>query len=280
MNYKRIHDLIIERARLRGRPIGPFHRHHVTMKSLGGNNYRSNLVKVTHREHYLLHLLLTKIMPCSQTFAAMARFAYSDMGIVLNSRQYAQAVVLADKGRAMWRVENPELEADRITRGTVTRRSPISRKKASAKTLLINKKTPEVRIKQEEKRGLWLKSDEGVAWLLNHSKTMFVYSNKPEVKTRNSVRQTLAMKDEEHKQKSLKGLLSFNKDSDSYRQAVVDGLRKMPTRARSGSKGVSLLKNGRYKARIMVSNKQITLGSFATVEEATSARESAEKEYF
>lgn len=37
-----------------------YERHHIIPKSLGGSNHSSNLVKVTAREHYILHLLLVR----------------------------------------------------------------------------------------------------------------------------------------------------------------------------------------------------------------------------
>ena len=39
--------------------------HHIIPKCLGGSNYSSNLVKLTAREHYICHLLLTSVFPPS-----------------------------------------------------------------------------------------------------------------------------------------------------------------------------------------------------------------------
>lgn len=36
--------------------------HHIIPKSLGGKDDRSNLVRLTPREHYVCHLLLTKMV--------------------------------------------------------------------------------------------------------------------------------------------------------------------------------------------------------------------------
>lgn len=38
-----------------------FEKHHIIPKSLGGSNLSENLVKLTPREHYICHLLLTKM---------------------------------------------------------------------------------------------------------------------------------------------------------------------------------------------------------------------------
>jgi len=36
----------------------PYDRHHIIPKSLGGDNHPSNIVKLTHREHFVCHRLL------------------------------------------------------------------------------------------------------------------------------------------------------------------------------------------------------------------------------
>ena len=40
-------------------------KHHIIPKSLGGSNDPSNLVRLTARQHYVCHLLLTKMLPKS-----------------------------------------------------------------------------------------------------------------------------------------------------------------------------------------------------------------------
>jgi hypothetical protein len=46
-------------------PIGYTEKHHIVPKSLGGSNDLSNLVRLTARQHYVCHLLLTKMLPKS-----------------------------------------------------------------------------------------------------------------------------------------------------------------------------------------------------------------------
>lgn|SRR5574343_30144 len=64
MNYQRIYDAIIERAKSRGLNKkfldGYFERHHIVPKCMNGSNDKSNLVLLTAREHYLCHWLLWK----------------------------------------------------------------------------------------------------------------------------------------------------------------------------------------------------------------------------
>lgn len=51
---------IIEGARQRA-PEGYTEKHHIIPKSLGGSNLPENLVSLSAREHFICHLLLTKI---------------------------------------------------------------------------------------------------------------------------------------------------------------------------------------------------------------------------
>ena len=58
--YTRVYNLIIERAKHRSL-TGYKERHHIIPQSLGGTNNLSNLVHLTAREHFICHLLLTKM---------------------------------------------------------------------------------------------------------------------------------------------------------------------------------------------------------------------------
>ena len=62
MNYQQIHDNIIDRAGNRV-PTGYTENHHVIPKCLGGSNDNSNLVRLTAREHFIVHKLLVEIYP-------------------------------------------------------------------------------------------------------------------------------------------------------------------------------------------------------------------------
>lgn len=61
--YTNCYYRIVSRARddVNNRTTGYFELHHVIPKALGGSNRKSNLVKLTAREHYVCHLLLTKM---------------------------------------------------------------------------------------------------------------------------------------------------------------------------------------------------------------------------
>jgi hypothetical protein len=59
--YTRWYYSIVNRAATRD-VSGYSEKHHIIPKSFGGSNKKSNLVKLTAREHYICHLLLTKMV--------------------------------------------------------------------------------------------------------------------------------------------------------------------------------------------------------------------------
>ncbi len=62
MNYKKIYESLIERGRNR-KQEGYIERHHILPRCLGGKDNKENLVDLTAREHFIAHLLLTRIYP-------------------------------------------------------------------------------------------------------------------------------------------------------------------------------------------------------------------------
>lgn len=100
LDYTRIQNLLIEKyikrnwkhKRYHKRGIEPLRyveAHHVIPKSLGGRDNDSNIVVITPREHFVLHRILTKTTPCSQTWAALAALRMSRSSHArLNSRQF------------------------------------------------------------------------------------------------------------------------------------------------------------------------------------------------
>lgn len=59
--YTKVYNAIIERAKNRELD-SYFEKHHIVPQSLGGNNDEENIVKLTAREHFICHLLLTKMV--------------------------------------------------------------------------------------------------------------------------------------------------------------------------------------------------------------------------
>lgn len=60
MKYSKIYNSIVQRAKNRT-TLQIYESHHIIPKCLGGANNKSNVVKLTPREHFICHLLLTKM---------------------------------------------------------------------------------------------------------------------------------------------------------------------------------------------------------------------------
>jgi len=73
--YTRWYCNIINTAKLR-ETTGYTETHHIQPRSLGGNNSKENLVRLTAREHFVCHLLLTK-MVTGKSKAKMVHAAWS-----------------------------------------------------------------------------------------------------------------------------------------------------------------------------------------------------------
>jgi hypothetical protein len=104
---------IINSAKNRSLP-GYTEKHHITPKCLGGDNSSENLVRLTAREHYVCHLLLTKMtdgMNRRKMLFALWRMVHGNKSqerYQINSKQYetikrnmAQASSEQNKGKKM-----------------------------------------------------------------------------------------------------------------------------------------------------------------------------------
>ena len=60
--YTKIYFNIVNNAQSREPIVGYVEKHHIIPKSLGGSNNKENLVKLTAREHFICHWLLTKMV--------------------------------------------------------------------------------------------------------------------------------------------------------------------------------------------------------------------------
>jgi hypothetical protein len=61
MNYLKIYNMLIEKRKMLGNPEGYGERHHILPKAFGGTDEENNLIILTAREHFIAHLLLSKI---------------------------------------------------------------------------------------------------------------------------------------------------------------------------------------------------------------------------
>ncbi len=65
--YTTWYNSIIQKAKSRSFPKNVYsERHHIIPKSIGGNDSADNLVRLTAKEHFICHLLLTKMVEGNQ----------------------------------------------------------------------------------------------------------------------------------------------------------------------------------------------------------------------
>jgi len=86
MDYRQHYNNLIEKRKI-SIPEGYGEVHHIVPKCMGGSNKKSNLIKLTPREHFFAHLLLAKVYK-GKLWAAVNRMMNSN---VHNSREYAWA---------------------------------------------------------------------------------------------------------------------------------------------------------------------------------------------
>lgn len=85
--YSRIYYQIIDRAShsSRSKAQGYFELHHILPRSLGGDDSKDNLVLLTAKEHYICHLLLTRMT--AGTARAKMLYAYHAMANMASGNQ-------------------------------------------------------------------------------------------------------------------------------------------------------------------------------------------------
>lgn len=73
MNYEKVYNQIIENRK--NNPLdGYTEKHHILPKSLGGGDEKENLVKLSAREHFICHYLLTKMFePKTKQYYSMIK---------------------------------------------------------------------------------------------------------------------------------------------------------------------------------------------------------------
>lgn len=88
--YTKCYYSIISYAQTRTEPE-VFEKHHIIPRSLGGSNRKINLVKLSPREHFVCHLLLTRMLAGkdkAKMVNAALRLSNDGKGRCINSRIY------------------------------------------------------------------------------------------------------------------------------------------------------------------------------------------------
>ena len=108
--------------RMGNAPEGYSELHHIIPKSLGGTNDSTNLVRLTAREHFIVHMLLTKCMSTKNGYHKMVNAAHrliygNDEKYVYNSKLYESvkiqySKVASERFNSWWDNFTPEQRSE------------------------------------------------------------------------------------------------------------------------------------------------------------------------
>jgi hypothetical protein len=110
MNYEKHYWALIDRARHRPLPKGYTERHHILPRCMGGGHDDGNVVRLKPEEHFIAHLLLTRMHPDNVKLAYARRSMTRMAGLLPGSSQnkrYAFRAVRAwetagDNWKRLW----------------------------------------------------------------------------------------------------------------------------------------------------------------------------------
>lgn len=122
MDYQKHYDRLIETRKNRVSQIGEYYEnHHIVMKSMGGTNDSSNLIKLTAREHFLAHWLLWRIHENRQTAYAFSSF----VNLFTGKNHEKRPKITSSRGYAEAREAYSKMHSERMTGELNSNRSKI-----------------------------------------------------------------------------------------------------------------------------------------------------------
>ena len=110
--YKSWHDAIIKKA-LNRKIKGYSEKHHILPTSLGGLNNKDNIVRLTAKEHFIIHMLLCKFTKGNAYYKML--YAFKSMCQLINSnhkRDYKITSKIAEKLKLEAEKNNPVYRDD------------------------------------------------------------------------------------------------------------------------------------------------------------------------
>jgi hypothetical protein len=169
MNYSKIYYSIVEN-RKKHPYNGYTETHHIVPKSLGGTNDKNNLVNLSAREHFICHLLLTKMY--SDDTPNYYKMVKAFM-MMLNARSYNQERFLSSRKyevlrEAFSRAQSISQSGQNNSQYGKIKSVDIKNKIRKSLILTLSKKQKKVKNSKEE-----IKNQR----LINRHKTVDLYRN-------------------------------------------------------------------------------------------------------
>lgn len=190
MNYQKIYEHLCANGQ-KSRRLGEYtERHHIIPKCLNGSNDSSNLTVLTYREHFIAHLLLTKLYPKERgiryAFLCMLRKHPSGKRI-LTSRMFDVIKKNFSKFKRLYcTIPNPgKSEKSRnAAKKRMTERNPISLDPSKNRTCqpiriyFLNGSTKDYRYAKEFCNETGISYSTMKSWLKNDLKGISIKSKK------------------------------------------------------------------------------------------------------
>jgi hypothetical protein len=153
MNYKKIYESIIDRAKIRVLNCYK-EKHHIIPKCLGGGNHKTNIVELTAKEHFICHLLLCEIYPKENSLKS-ARWAMTCLRSRNHNRKYNVSASQYDRIKNEMAylktgVKRSDDIKDRISKKMSGRVLSDEQKKKISESMLGKKKSDEWKLKQSK----------------------------------------------------------------------------------------------------------------------------------
>lgn len=187
MDYKKQYNLLIEKAQVRGSPVGYREKHHIIPRCMGGSNEKENLVYLTAKEHYVAHHLLYNHYRTPQlAYAWFAMMLISDnQERQYTGRQYEMAkLAMSDAARQRALANNPMNDLVVREKVSLHLRSPAQRDR-----IRETANTFDVRKKKSVSVSRWLNSPAGKEFQVKRVSKMTGVPRSTETKQKCSVAQ-------------------------------------------------------------------------------------------
>lgn len=257
MDYKKVHDSIIDLALSRETVDGYTENHHIIPKSMGGGNDKLNLVILTAREHYIVHWLLFKIHRNQEMAFAWHRMTHGKKSV---KRYVSHTFQYARKARATY--VSSMLKGKKLT----------DEHKGKLRAAKYGKTYAEIGRGESSLKGRKL-SESHIAKLASRAG----HKHTDEAKQKCRVSKT----GEKNPMFGKKTPASVaQKISNALTGRVMDHKRAIMKSNTSGVVGVTYsASRGKWCASIMLNGTSIYLGRFNDLSAASEARRNAEKKY-
>lgn len=211
--------------------------HHIVPRSLGGTDNNENLIHLTLREHFVAHLLLSKMFIGKDK--SKMRFASRQMfhSYIPSSRIYEMVKRDANLAmRALWK--DPEWKTKIIEERKIRLSDPKERERMSERMVEVWQRPEYVEKHRESMNSVWTNKD----WIMNNSLKQ-TESWKDPVKRNNRLKNRKPHSDDRKRNQSN---MTTEQNKKSWadpvvRQRRIDGIKSAAAKKKAAKEAAPLL---------------------------------------